>query len=115
MLSLFFDICSIEMFDDRLWMYRDLPQGLWMMDYCNGVQGFINYAISNPININGDGIRCPCKRCKNKKNFDPDVVMMHHLQKIFMKEYMCWYAHGELFVSHETMLERILKNINSKN
>jgi hypothetical protein len=28
---------------------------------------------------------------------------------------MCWYAHGELFISHETMLERILKNINSKN
>jgi hypothetical protein len=37
-------------------MYRDLPQGLWMMDYCNGVQGFINYAISNPRNINGNGI-----------------------------------------------------------
>ena len=25
------------------------------------------------------------------------------------------HAHGELFVSHGTMLERILKNINSKN
>ena len=67
MLSSFFDICSIEMFDDRLWMYRDSLQGLRMMDYCNGVQGFINYAISNPRNINGNGIWCPCKRCKNKK------------------------------------------------
>ena len=37
-----------------------------MMDYCNGVRGFINYALSNPRNITGGGIRCPCKRCKNK-------------------------------------------------
>jgi hypothetical protein len=50
-----------------------------------------------------------------KINFGPDVVMMHFLQKIFMEEYMCWYAHGEQLVSHEIMLERILKNINSKN
>ena len=55
-----------------------------MMDYCNGVQGFINYVISNLRNINGGSIRCPCKRCKNKKFIDPDVVMMHLLQKMFM-------------------------------
>jgi hypothetical protein len=28
-------------------MYRDSPQGLWMMDYYNRLQGFINYALSN--------------------------------------------------------------------
>ena len=39
------------------------------MYYCNGVQGFINYTLSNLRNISGDGIRCPCKRCKNKKNY----------------------------------------------
>ena len=32
--------------DDRSWMYRDSPQGLRRMDYCNGVQGFINFATS---------------------------------------------------------------------
>jgi len=37
-----------------------------MMDYCNGVQGLINYALSNPRNISGGGIRYLCKRCKNK-------------------------------------------------
>jgi hypothetical protein len=26
--------------DDRSWMYRDSPQGLRRMDYCNEVQGF---------------------------------------------------------------------------
>jgi len=50
-----------------------------------------------------------------KINFSPNVVMIHFLQKIFMEEYMCWYAYEKLLVSHETMLERILKNINSKN
>ena len=36
-----------------------------MMDYWNGVHGFINYAISNLRNISGGDIKCPCKRCKN--------------------------------------------------
>ena len=52
-----------------------------MMDYYNGVQDFINYALFNPRNISGLSIRCPCKRCKNKKFIDPDVVTMHLLQK----------------------------------
>ena len=59
--------------DDRSRMYRHSPQELQRMNYCNGVQGFINYTISNPRNINGDGIRCPCKRCKNKIFLDPKL------------------------------------------
>jgi hypothetical protein len=51
------------------------------MDYCNGVQGVINYATSNPRNISGCDIRCLYKRCKNKKFLDPDVVTMHFLHK----------------------------------
>lgn len=37
--------------DDRSWMYRDSPQGLRRMDYCNGVQGFMNFATSIPRNF----------------------------------------------------------------
>jgi hypothetical protein len=54
--------------NDCSWMYQDSPQGLRMMDYCNGVQGFINYTLYNLRNFNGGRIRCSCKRCKNKKN-----------------------------------------------
>jgi hypothetical protein len=59
------------------------PKGCkwWMMDYCNGVQGFINYTLYNLRNISGGCIRCPCKRYKKKKFIDPDVVTMHLLQK----------------------------------
>jgi hypothetical protein len=47
--------------------------------YAWWIEGFINYALFNPKNISGDGIRCPCKRCINKKFIDLDV--MKHLRK----------------------------------
>ena len=75
--------------DDRSWMYRDSPQGLWRMDYCNGVQGFINFATSIPRNFTGCGIRYPCRKCQNKKYLHPDVVMMDLLHKGFMENYRC--------------------------
>jgi len=56
----------IYVMDDHSWMYRVSPEGLRMMDYCNGVKGFINCTLLNPRNISGDDIRCLCKRCKNK-------------------------------------------------
>jgi hypothetical protein len=71
---------------DRSWMYQDSLQEFQRMDYCKGVQRFINYATSIPINISGDGIRCPCKRCKNKKLFHLDVIMMHFLHKGFIED-----------------------------
>ena len=69
---------SIEVMDDRSWMYRDSPQGLRMMDYYNSVQGF------------------------------NDVVTMHLLTKGFMEDYLCWYAYGELFIRNESMVEKMV-------
>jgi ferredoxin-thioredoxin reductase catalytic subunit len=94
--------------DDRLWIYRDSPQGLQMMNYCNGVQGFINFAISILRNFSRGDIRCPCRKCKNKKYLHLDIVMMHLLHKGFMEDYLCWYAYGELFVRNESMVERMV-------
>ena len=37
--------------------------------YYNGIQGFINYVLSNLRNISGCHIRCSCKKFKNKKNY----------------------------------------------
>ena len=78
------------------------------MDYCNGVQGFINFAISIPRNFTDGGIRCSCRKSKNKKFLHQDVVTMHLLTKGFMEDYLCWYAHGELFVPDESMEEHQL-------
>jgi hypothetical protein len=33
---------------------------------------------------------------------------MHLLTKGFMEDYLCWYAHGELFVPDESMEEHQL-------
>jgi len=80
--------------DDCSWMYRDSPQGLRMMDYCNGVQGFFNFTTSIPRNFTRGGIRCPCRKCLNKKYLHLDVVMMHLLHKGFM-EITCVGRHTE--------------------
>jgi hypothetical protein len=99
--------------DNRSWMYRDSPERLRKMNYCNGVQCFINYTLSNLRNISGDSIRYPCKRCKNKKFLDPDVVTMHILQKGFMKKYMCWFTNREPNVPHEIMIEKMIGSTSS--
>jgi len=99
--------------DDRSWMYQDSPQGLRKMDYCNRVQGFINFATSIPRNFTGGGIRCPCRKCQNKRYLHPNVVMMHLLHKGFMKNYVCWYAHRELFVRNKSMGERVTGSTSS--
>ena len=75
--------------DDRSCMYQVSPEGLCMMDYCNGIEGFINYALSNLKNISESNIRCPCKKCKNKMFLNPNIVIMHLLQKGFMRKYLC--------------------------
>jgi len=99
--------------DDRSWMYRDSPQGLRRMNYCNGVQGFINFAISILRNFTRGGIRCPYRKCLNKKYMHQDVVMMHLLYKGFMENYRCWYAYGEVFVSKKRMGERVIGSTSS--
>jgi len=99
--------------NDRSWMYRDSPQELRRIDYCNGVQGFINFATSIPRNFTRDGIKCPCRKCQNKKYLHPDVVIMHLLHKGFMENYQCRYAHGEVFVSKRRMEETVVGSTSS--
>jgi hypothetical protein len=84
-----------------------------MMDYCNEVQGFINFTTSIPRNFTVGGIRCPCRKCENKKYLHPDVVMMHLLNKGFIENYLYWYAHGEVFVRNKSMGERVVGSTSS--
>jgi hypothetical protein len=60
-------------------MYQESLKGLCRMDYCNEVQGFINYALSNPRNISKGGIKYPYKICKNKNFPDLDIVTIYLL------------------------------------
>jgi len=83
------------------------------MDYCNRIQGFINFTTSIPRNFTGGGIRCPCRKCQNKRYLHLDIVTMHLLHKGFMENYQCWYAHGEVFVSKRRMGERVVRSTSS--
>ena len=83
------------------------------MNYCNRVEGFINYVLSNSRNINGYSIRCPCKRCKNKNFINLDVVTMHLLQKEFMEKYLCWFAYGEPYFPYETLVKMMVGSTSS--
>jgi len=99
--------------DDRSWMYRDSPQGLRRMNYCNEVQDFINFTTFIPRNFTEGDIRCSCRKCENKKYLHPDVVMMHLLHKGFMENYLCWYAYREVFVHNKRMRERVVGSTSS--
>jgi len=78
------------------------------MDYYNGVQGFINFTTSIPKIFTGCGLRCPCRKCQNKKYLHPEVVMMHLLHKGFMEDYFWWYTYEELFVRNDSMGEMVV-------
>jgi hypothetical protein len=39
--------------------------------------------------------------------------MMHLLHKGFMEDYLCWYAHIELFVRNKSMRERVVRSTSS--
>ena len=43
--------------DDHSWIYRVSTEKLCRMDYCNGFEGFIKYALSNTKNISKVSIR----------------------------------------------------------
>jgi hypothetical protein len=55
-------------------------------------------------NISGGGIRCSCKRCKNKKFLDPNIVTMHLLQKEFIEKYICMHTENH----HNTTVKRMV-------
>ena len=64
------------------------------MDYYNEIKDFINYTPSNLKNISEYGIRCPYKKYKNKKFFDPNVTK-HHLQKNIHEKNICVDSYTE--------------------
>ncbi|KAL0423496.1 UNVERIFIED_CONTAM: hypothetical protein Sradi_0884400 [Sesamum radiatum] len=45
--------------------------------------------------MDGDRIRCPCRKCKNTKFGTPDEVSYHLCVRGFMAEYYNWTSHDE--------------------
>jgi hypothetical protein len=63
-------------------------------DYIKGMSGFLQVAESNrPLS---GFIICPCKKCKNEKDYSSIKSLHDHLFKWgFMPNYFVWTKHGE--------------------
>ena len=76
---------------DRQWMYTDKRIS---NEFFNGLNGFLEVAESNkpPSGF----IICPCRKCRNLKDFSTTKTLHDHLYKWgFMPNYFVWTNHGE--------------------
>jgi hypothetical protein len=73
---------------------------LYREDYCKEVKGFIYFALSNPKNISGYGIRYSCVKCKNQNFHQSNIVMMHLFLKKKLLRNTCvnFYTKNHMFL-----------------
>jgi hypothetical protein len=61
--------------------------------FLNGLHDFILVAEANKHN---GFMCCPCRDCKNDRNYSASKTLHYHLLKSgFMSGYSCWTKHGE--------------------
>ena len=88
---------------DRSWMYRRIVDRVVSVEYKDGVERFIQFALENPnADVDNEGcIQCPCRDCKNLKWISIWEVQRHLYKKGFVTGYMNWTCHGEDFSLYE--------------
>ena len=88
---------------DRSWMYNRLTTDGYLSPYfTQGVDDFINDACKQPRVLETNRMRCPCRKCENRR-FGPIEDVRYHLnQKGFVLGYNVWIHHGEQYVSRAT-------------
>ncbi|KAL0413414.1 UNVERIFIED_CONTAM: hypothetical protein Sradi_1543100 [Sesamum radiatum] len=77
-------------------VWKNLPnrQGL-TPQFQDGVIAFMEWAKSEHAYMDGDKIRCPCRKCKNELFKMTDEVSFDLYMNGFMPEYYNWTSHGE--------------------
>ena len=80
----------------RQWMYSD-RRGL---DFINGMHSFLR--VANDNKPSSGYILCPCRVCKNKRDYsNTDRIHFHLIPSGFMPGSNCWTKHGEKGVMME--------------
>jgi hypothetical protein len=75
------------------WMYSGWKKsGAHMRKWMNRTQEFIDCAFSVPAN---QGVKCPCRRCRNTLCEDKRTLTLHLYKFDFMPGYEMWMHHGE--------------------
>ena len=63
------------------------------MEFIDGVHEFIKVAENHKY---GGFVHCPCKNCKNEKDYSSSRTIHSHLfSSGFMPNYYVWTKHGE--------------------
>ena len=81
--------------EDRKWMYNLAGRKGLTDEFLAGVTEFIEFASSHHECMDGEKIRCPCRKCKNTKFLTIEEVIVHLYQRGFKEDYYDWTAHGE--------------------
>ncbi|KAL0367453.1 UNVERIFIED_CONTAM: hypothetical protein Sradi_3635400 [Sesamum radiatum] len=78
---------------------RNLPNRAGLTpDFQDGVTAFIGRAKSQHAYMEGEKIRCPCRKCKNEVFKTLDEVNFDLYKKDFIPEYYNWTSHGKEMV-----------------
>ena len=67
-------------------------------DFVDGVENFISFACNQLGVMNVREIRCPCRKCHNRKFQTLEEVKLHLFRKGFIADYYVWDRHGEQYV-----------------
>ena len=78
----------------REWMYLRIIDGFLNDQFVAGVEQFIEFCKSMP-RFNPQEVRCPCRKCKNRKLIPVEDVRYHLVLKGFVPHYYHWSSHGE--------------------
>ncbi|XP_059277583.1 uncharacterized protein LOC132031647 [Lycium ferocissimum] len=64
-------------------------------EFVDGVDAFVDYAMTlETFQIHGL-VRCPCVKCKCMNYEKPEIVRLHLYKDAFEKDYTVWTSHGE--------------------
>lgn len=77
-------------------MYQRRREGPGLLEFANMLETFIEFASSHPEFLDGEKMKCPCAKCKNRPYRDPFEVRMHICQRGFVPNYYVWTYHGEM-------------------
>ena len=83
--------------ENRNWMYQRLIDGFLNPEFVFGVEKFLEFACAHTEWMDGEKIKCPCRRskCQNRQFLDRETVKYHLLRHAFKAEYIVWNRHGE--------------------
>ncbi|XP_015085167.1 uncharacterized protein LOC107028568 [Solanum pennellii] len=65
-------------------------------EFVEGVDGFVDYAMTLETFQLSSLVKCPCKKCKCMNYEKPEIVKFHLYRNGFKEDYTVWTSHGEI-------------------